>query len=55
MIADSPAGRLRAPADAAELRAHCAARLARFKVPKHIEIRDALPRNASGKLLRRAL
>jgi O-succinylbenzoic acid--CoA ligase len=46
---------LRAPADAAELRAHCAARLAAFKVPKRIEIRDALPRNASGKLLRRAL
>jgi O-succinylbenzoic acid--CoA ligase len=46
---------LRAPADAAELRAHCAARLAGFKVPKRIEIREALPRNASGKLLRRAL
>jgi O-succinylbenzoic acid--CoA ligase len=46
---------LRAPAEPAALRAHCAARLAGFKVPKRIEIRDTLPRNASGKLLRRSL
>ena len=46
---------LREPAEPAALRAHCAERLAGFKVPKRIEIRDALPRNASGKLLRRAL
>jgi o-succinylbenzoate---CoA ligase len=46
---------LRAPAEPAELRAHCAARLAGFKVPKRIEVREALPRNAAGKLLRRAL
>jgi O-succinylbenzoic acid--CoA ligase len=38
-----------------ELRAHCAARLAAFKVPKAITFTDALPRTASGKLLRRAL
>src|SRR4051812_24407291 len=41
--------------DAAELRTHAAARLARFKVPKAIEVVDALPRNAAGKLLRRSL
>ena len=46
---------LREPAEPAALRAHCAERLAGFKVPKRIEVRDALPRNASGKLLRRAL
>jgi O-succinylbenzoic acid--CoA ligase len=39
----------------AELRAHVAARLARFKVPKRIAFADALPRTASGKLLRRQL
>jgi len=44
----------RAPsADA--LRAHCADRLARFKVPKEIEFAPSLPRTESGKLLRRAL
>ena len=38
-----------------ELRAHCAARLAAFKVPKAVEFTDALPRTQSGKLLRRQL
>jgi O-succinylbenzoic acid--CoA ligase len=45
----------RAP-DAAELRAHCAAKLAAYKVPKQIELRaEPLPRTRSGKLLRREL
>jgi O-succinylbenzoic acid--CoA ligase len=35
-----------------ELRAFCAARLARFKVPKRFEAVPTLPRNAAGKLER---
>ncbi|MFN8204624.1 MAG: AMP-binding protein [Solirubrobacteraceae bacterium] len=46
---------LRAPATEDELRAHAAARLAPYKVPKAIAFAGALPRTASGKLLRRAL
>jgi O-succinylbenzoic acid--CoA ligase len=38
-----------------ELRAHAAATLAAFKVPKAIAFADTLPRTRSGKLLRRAL
>ena len=38
-----------------ELRAHCAARLASFKVPKTVNFAEQLPRTASGKLLRRQL
>jgi acyl-CoA synthetase (AMP-forming)/AMP-acid ligase II len=46
---------LREPADPQELREWVAGRLARFKVPKSVEVAEALPRNASGKLLRREL
>ena len=38
-----------------ELRAHCAARLASFKVPKSFDFAQRLPRTDSGKLVRRAL
>ncbi len=38
-----------------ELRAHCATRLAGFKVPKTIAFAADLPRTQSGKLLRREL
>jgi O-succinylbenzoic acid--CoA ligase len=46
---------LRGEASQDELRAFCAARLARYKVPKAIEAVETLPRTASGKLLRRDL
>ena len=42
-------------AEADELRAFCAERLARFKVPKAIEFAQGLPRTQSGKLLRHHL
>jgi O-succinylbenzoic acid--CoA ligase len=42
--------------DGQALRAHCAARLAGYKIPKLIElVRGPLPRTSSGKLLRREL
>lgn len=37
------------------IRAHCRARLAPYKIPRHIEFVDALPRTASGKVRRAAL
>lgn len=48
---------LRPGSEASEdaLRAHCATRLAGFKIPKAIRVVDALPRTASGKLRRSAL
>ena len=38
-----------------ELVEHCRARLARFKVPKDVVLLDELPRNPSGKVLKREL
>ena len=38
-----------------DLAAHCRTRLAGFKVPKQLIIRDNLPRNPSGKVLKRVL
>ena len=35
--------------------AHCRAKLAGFKVPKAVVLRDRLPRNPSGKVLKRVL
>ncbi|MHC2281646.1 fatty-acyl-CoA synthase [Bradyrhizobium diazoefficiens] len=34
---------------------HCRARLASFKVPKQLVVRNSLPRNPSGKILKRVL
>jgi fatty-acyl-CoA synthase len=41
--------------DLSSLGAHCRARLAGFKVPRELVIRDSLPRNPSGKVLKRVL
>jgi long-chain acyl-CoA synthetase len=38
-----------------ELRAHCKANLAPYKVPVHIELRESLPQSAVGKILYRVL
>jgi fatty-acyl-CoA synthase len=38
-----------------EVADHCRGRLAGFKVPKRLIIRDSLPRNPSGKVLKRVL
>ena len=38
-----------------DLTDHCRQRLAAFKVPKQLFIRDSLPRNPSGKVLKRVL
>ncbi len=38
-----------------ELVEHCARHLARFKIPKELRLIDALPRNPSGKVLKRTL
>jgi long-chain acyl-CoA synthetase len=38
-----------------ELRAFCHTKLAAYKVPKHIEFRDSLPKSMIGKVLRREL
>ena len=42
-------------ASAEELVAHCVAHLARYKCPREIDFPDALPRNATGKVLKRTL
>jgi fatty-acyl-CoA synthase len=40
---------------AQELQRHCRAHLAGFKVPRQFIVRDSLPRNPSGKVLKRVL
>ncbi|WP_225007114.1 fatty acyl-CoA synthetase [Novosphingobium percolationis] len=41
--------------DASDILAHCAALLSSFKVPKRVIFVETLPRNASGKILKREL
>ena len=41
--------------DLVSLTSHCRSRLAGFKVPRELVIRDSLPRNPSGKVLKRVL
>jgi acyl-CoA synthetase (AMP-forming)/AMP-acid ligase II len=43
------------PLDAQAVREHVRANLARFKVPREVEFVDELPRNGTGKVLRREL
>ncbi|HVP31553.1 MAG TPA: long-chain fatty acid--CoA ligase [Myxococcota bacterium] len=44
-----------ATATGAELVAFCKERLAAYKYPRHVEIRDALPKGPTGKILKREL
>ncbi len=41
--------------DLAAVREHCRAHLAAFKWPRRLVVREALPRNPSGKILKREL
>jgi fatty-acyl-CoA synthase len=41
--------------DADQIKAHVKANLARYKVPREVEFLEALPRNATGKVLKREL
>jgi fatty-acyl-CoA synthase len=45
----------RSPVEGEELIAFCRERIASYKKPKHVVFIDALPRNASGKVLKREL
>ncbi|HEY9217681.1 MAG TPA: long-chain-fatty-acid--CoA ligase [Phenylobacterium sp.] len=42
-------------ADAAAIIAHCRGKIAGYKIPKSVDFADVLPRNPSGKVLRREL
>ncbi|MDR7555407.1 MAG: o-succinylbenzoate--CoA ligase [Armatimonadota bacterium] len=55
VVAAAVVARPGAQVDVAALQAFCAARLARFKVPRRIWVVDDLPRSTGGKLVRRAL
>ena len=42
-------------AEEKELRSHCRKSLGQFKVPREIRVLDELPRNPTGKIMRRSL
>ena len=44
-----------APQDAADIIAWARARIANFKAPKSVDFVDSIPRNITGKILRREL
>ena len=44
-----------APPNPASIIAHCRERIAAYKSPKSVDFVDVLPRNPSGKVLRREL
>ena len=44
-----------ATVDAGELLAHCREHLAAFKCPKSVDVLDELPRNPTGKVLKKDL
>ncbi len=46
---------LKEPMDTTALQAYCAEHIVKYKVPKVIEIIDELPKNTTGKILRRSL
>lgn len=46
---------VRSPVDPAVLREHAAARLARFKVPRYVEIVDELPHTPTGRVAKHRL
>ena len=46
---------VRRPVAPDELREFCRARLADFKVPRHVDVVDSLPRDPVGKVLKRRL
>jgi long-chain acyl-CoA synthetase len=43
------------PLDAAELKGWCREHLGRHEQPRRIEFREAMPKNAAGKILKREL
>jgi O-succinylbenzoic acid--CoA ligase len=55
VVAAAVTARRGASFDEEGVRAYCATRLARYKVPKRIWLVEDLPRSTSGKLIRRAL